>query len=231
MDKNKSVVAKAWICGAIVIVLLAADQILKIWIKTHFVFGGDMALIGEWCRLHFIENNGIAFGMSFGGSVGKLILSLFRLVASVAIVVLLVKYIKRDARYLMLISMSLILMGAIGNLVDSCFYGMIFSESTRTDIAILFPEGGGYGTFLHGKVVDMFYFPLFQWTWPEWVPIWGGGNAEFFNAIFNIADSAVTVGVALLIFDQIRNSRKSGETEVNEVSPISENRTENEPAV
>ena len=214
---NKDIRNKIIVCAAIAVLILVADQILKIWIKTTFPIGGGVNLIGDWCQLYFVENKGMAFGMAFGGEIGKLLLSLFRIVASILLVVVLVVQMKRNARYTLLISLVLILVGAIGNVIDCCFYGLIFDESTRTQVATMFPAGGGYGRFLHGKVVDMFYFPIWQWTWPAWVPWVGGNHAEFFNAIFNIADSSVCVGSALLIIDQvfISQNRKSEDSEAN----------------
>lgn len=200
---KQSIRNKIWICSAIVVLLLVADQAIKIWVKTHFAVTGGVNLIGDWCRIYFIENKGMAFGMAFGGDIGKLFLTLFRLVASILMVYILVKQIRKDARYTLVVSIALILVGAVGNLVDSCFYGLIFSESSYTEVATLFPEGGGYGRFLHGRVVDMFFFPLFEWTWPSWVPVVGGRHAEFFNAVFNLADAAITIGVGLLLVDQV----------------------------
>lgn len=200
---KQSIRNKIWICSAIVLLLLVADQVIKIWVKTHFAVTGGVNLIGDWCRIYFIENKGMAFGMAFGGDIGKLFLTLFRLVASILMVYILVKQIRKDARYTLVVSIALILVGAVGNLVDSCFYGLIFSESSYTEVATLFPEGGGYGRFLHGRVVDMFFFPLFEWTWPSWVPVVGGRHAEFFNAVFNLADAAITIGVGLLLVDQV----------------------------
>ncbi len=217
---NNAIRKKYWICFVVIGVLLIVDQILKIWIKTHLPIGGDIALIGEWCRLHFVENNGIAFGLSFGGNVGKFILSLFRILASAFVMYLLVRLIRKDSRYLLLISVSLIFVGAVGNVIDGCFYGLLFSESTITDIATMFPEGGGYAPFFFGKVVDMFYFPLFEWTWPQWFPVIGGRHAEFFNAIFNVADACISVGVFLLIIDQLFGKNK--EKTEDEVLPGSE---------
>ncbi len=200
---DKTIKKKSWICIGIIALMLVIDQVVKIWIKTTLPIGGDIPLIGEWCRLHFVENEGIAFGVSFGDSFGKAFLTLFRLVASVVIVFILIRQLKKNAPYSLLISITLIFVGAVGNLVDSCFYGVIFNESTYDQVATLFPDGGGYAGFLFGKVVDMFYFPMFHWTWPDWVPAVGGQSAEFFNAIFNVADSCVCVGVALLIIDQL----------------------------
>lgn len=216
---SKSVRNKALICAVLALAVLVADQWLKIWIKTTFPIGGGVDLIGNWCKLYFVENEGMAFGMAFGGDIGKLILSLFRIVASVAIAFFIVKQVKRDSRYTLLISMSLILAGALGNVIDCCFYGLVFDESTHFQVATMFPDGATYGRFLHGKVVDMFYFPICEWTWPLWMPVVGGNHAEFFNAIFNVADAAVCSGVALLIIDQLffTPSKKETPTE-----PISE---------
>ena len=200
---NKSVKKKLIICLSIIALLLVADQLLKIWIKTHFPIAGEINLIGEWCRLHFVENVGIAFGYNFGDSTGKLLLTLFRLIASIAIIIVLIKLIKKDRHYTLLISISLLFAGAVGNVIDSIFYGLIFDASTLNHIATLFPPEGGYAPIFHGRVVDMFYFPLFDWTWPAWVPLVGGQHAEFFSAVFNIADAAVTTGLALLIIDQL----------------------------
>lgn len=193
------------ICFSLIGAVLVIDQALKIWVKTHLAIGDGFNLIGEWSKIYFVENEGIAFGISFGSNVGKLILSLFRMIASAGILIYLINRIKKGARNLFLVSISLIFVGAIGNLVDSCFYGLIFNESTHEQVATLFPEGGGYTRFLYGKVVDMFYFPIAEWTWPAWMPWFGGKDAEFFNAIFNVADAAVCIGVALLIIDQFRN--------------------------
>lgn len=220
---DKTIKKKSWICIGIIALMLVIDQVVKIWIKTTLPIGGDIPLIGEWCRLHFVENEGIAFGVSFGDSFGKAFLTLFRLVASVVIVFILIRQLKKNAPYSLLISITLILVGAVGNLVDSCFYGVIFNESTYDQVATLFPDGGGYAGFLFGKVVDMFYFPMFHWTWPDWVPAVGGQSAEFFNAIFNVADSCVCVGVALLIIDQLwLHPEKNVQKVADENNPISE---------
>lgn len=224
---NKSVRKKYWICFLIIGLVILIDQVLKIWIKTHFAIGENVPLIGNWSKLYFIENVGMAFGMAFGGVGGKIFLSSFRLVASIFIIFFLVKLIKKDSRMLLLVSISLIFVGAVGNLIDSCFYGLIFSESTHTQVATMFPEGGGYGTFFCGKVVDMFYFPICEWTWPGWIPVIGGTDAEFFNAIFNVADAAICVGVGLLLIDQLffsndKTDKQDGTENVQKDTPISE---------
>ena len=206
---------KYWVCFLMIGLILVIDQVVKIWIKTHMHIGEEIALIGDWCLIHFIENEGMAFGMAFGGSVGKLILTLFRLVASGVIAWLLVRLIKKDSRWLLVLSVALIFVGAVGNLIDSCFYGLIFNESYY-NVAELFPAGGGYAPLFFGKVVDMFYFPLIDTIWPNWMPFVGGEPFRFFNAIFNVADSAITIGVVLLIIDQLwgqKNQPKLEETE------------------
>ena len=187
-----------WVCFSLIAAVLIIDQVVKILVKTHLQIGEDIPLIGSWCRLHFVENEGMAFGMAFGGAVGKVLLSTFRLLASGAILWYLLRLIRREEKMLTLISLSLIFVGAVGNLVDSCFYGLIFNESYY-QVATLFPPEGGYGQFFMGRVVDMFYFPLIDTTWPAWMPLVGGSHFEFFNAIFNVADAAITIGVVLLL--------------------------------
>lgn len=189
------------IVSVIIPVILIADQALKIWVKTHMQIGEEIPLIGSWCRLHFTENIGMAFGLSFGGNAGKLILSSFRIIASAAVMWGIIHYIRKGVRNITVVSLALIFVGAIGNLIDSCFYGLIFNESYYT-AAQLFPPEGGYAPFLFGRVVDMFYFPLFEFDLP-----WGG-HFLFFNAIFNIADAAITIGIALLIIDYLIQGKK-----------------------
>lgn len=199
---------KSWICFLIILLVLVADQVVKVLVKTHMQIGEEIPLIGSWCLLHFVENEGMAFGMAFGGSVGKLVLSLFRLVASSAILWLLIHLVRKDARTLLLVSLSLIFVGAIGNLIDSCFYGLIFNESYYR-VAEFLPAEGGYAPFLFGRVVDMFYFPIIDTTWPQWMPLCGGRPFQFFNAIFNVADAAITIGVGLLIIDQLFGKKET----------------------
>lgn len=199
--------------------ILAVDQVVKILVKTHMQIGEDIPLIGTWCRLHFVENAGFAFGTSFGGITGKYILTIFRIVASGFIVWLLVKYLRQGQRTSLILCLTLILAGALGNLIDSCFYGLVFNESYY-NVATLFPPEGGYASFMQGRVVDMFYFPLFEFDWPVWMPFLGGRHFEFFSAIFNVADSAVSVGVVWLIIDQLfiapKNSKSDGQKESQE---------------
>ena len=189
---------KSWVIWAIVIGLIVLDQVVKISVKTTMTLGESHNVLGSWFRWCFVENEGAAFGMSLGGEYGKLILSLFRVGAIGALVWFLHHLRKQHAPTGVVVGFALILAGAIGNMVDSAFYGMIFSESTFTSVATLLPEGGGYAPFLYGKVVDMLYFPLFHW--PEWLPLIGG--QLFFSPVFNFADSYITIAVIYLLFFQ-----------------------------
>ena len=182
----------------IIFIVLLLDQILKFWIKMNMTIGESFPVLGDWFQIYFIENNGMAFGWEFGAQFGKFALSIFRIIA-VALLFYLIYYLsKKKIKFGPLLGISLITAGALGNIIDGMFYGLIFSESTFMQVATLFPEGGGYAGFLQGKVVDMFYFPLF--TFPEWVPFFGG--QIFFSPIFNIADSAITIGFLYLIIFQ-----------------------------
>jgi signal peptidase II len=176
----------------LIILILVADQVLKIWIKTTMVIGDEIPLFGNWGMLHFIE---------MGGRPGKLILSIFRIVAIFGIGWFLNSIIKKGAWIGLVLAVSAIMAGAIGNIIDSAFYGMIFSESFHQP-AVLFPPGGGYSSFLHGRVVDMFYFPVINTHWPEWSPYRPGETFVFFRPVFNIADSAITCGVISIILFQ-----------------------------
>jgi signal peptidase II len=186
-----------------VLVVLLIDQASKIWVKTNMEYGEEFLIFGmEWARIHFVENEGMAFGISFGANMGKLLLSLFRIVAVGFIVYFIGQMLKTGESIGALICFSLILAGAAGNIIDSAVYGLIFSESSyHGGLATAFPEAGGYAGFLYGKVVDMFYFPIIQTNWPSWFPVIGGRPFEFFSPVFNVADSAITSGIiALLLF-------------------------------
>ncbi len=185
----------------IVVLILIADQSLKIWIKTTMMLGDEIVVFKNWFILHFVENNGMAFGFEFAGEYGKMFLTLFRLVAVAGIGWYLFKLSKKkELPFGFIVSISLILAGAIGNIIDSLFYGMIFQDSYG-QVSAIFPEGGGYSSFLHGRVVDMFYFPLIESRYPDWVPFVGGNPLVFFRPVFNIADSSITIGIfSILIF-------------------------------
>jgi len=184
---------KLAICTIAIAILL--DQIIKIYVKTHFVLGEEV-LVFDWFRIHFTENNGMAMGFEFGGKAGKLFLTLFRLVAVSAIVYWLMGAIKSKTHNAVIVAISLIFSGAVGNIIDSVFYGVLFNSSNHK-VATLFSETP-YGELFYGKVVDMFYFPLWQGTLPEWIPFMGGELFTFFQYIFNPADAFISVGVALL---------------------------------
>ena len=185
-----------------VVLLLVIDQVIKILVKTNMTIGQSIHVLGDWFQIYFIENNGMAFGMQFGGQIGKYLLSIFRIVLVALILVYMKRLLKKpETPWGVLIGLAAIMCGALGNIVDSLFYGLVFSESTFTQVAQLFPEGGGYAPFLQGKVVDMLYFPLIDTDLPSWVPFWGGRHVIFFRPIFNFADSCITCGaIYLLIF-------------------------------
>ena len=187
-----------WLVTAMVVVLLIIDQWIKLYIKTHFCLG-ESVRVTDWFFIDFIENNGMAWGMSF---IGKFWLSLVRSVAIIFLVWYLHRIIKQGKHRLVYIFLvALVLAGAIGNMIDSMFYGLMFTASSPYYVAYQVPFGEGYAPFFMGKVVDMFRFPFFTYTWPEWFPIWGGQQGTFFDPVFNFADSCVSVGIiAMLIF-------------------------------
>jgi len=186
----------------IIFLVLLIDQVLKIIIKTNMLLYEDIHVLGDWFILKFIENDGMAFGLDLPGNNGKLFLTIFRIAAVIAIGFYLRHLIITRAHQGLIFSIALILAGALGNIIDSVFYGVVFSESTQFSAATLFPAGGGYDTLMHGHVVDMFYFPIIRGYWPEWIPWKGGDPFEFFRPIFNIADSSITIGVFLILIFQ-----------------------------
>jgi signal peptidase II len=181
---------------ALIFIILLVDQLSKIYIKTHFVLGEEVTVF-NWFKILFIENEGMAWGAQIPGSYGKIILTLFRLVAVTLIGYWLWDSVKKKSSNYLIVAIALILAGAFGNIIDSVFYGVIFNDSYH-EVATLF-SNQPYGTYFHGKVVDMFYFPIWQGNLPSWLPIWGGRFFTFFNAIFNVADMAISTGVGILL--------------------------------
>lgn len=191
---NKGAIAVI-ICLSVIII----DQIIKIWIKTSFYWGEDMEIL-PWFHLKFIQNNGMAFGMELGS---KLFLSLFRIIAVAAGIWYLTRICRKTSKIPMgfIVCIALITAGAAGNIIDCTFYGMIFDNPLPRQIAHFVPWGEGYSSLFHGLVVDMFYFPLFSWTWPDWLPILGGQEFTFFDPVFNFADACISVGmIVMLVF-------------------------------
>lgn len=212
----------------LVFLVLLIDQVFKVWIKTNMYLGQEFPVLGDWFLIHFVENNGMAFGIEFAGEYGKIFLSLFRVVAVTGIGWYLFKLVKNEEVPMGFIAcIALIFAGAIGNIIDSAFYGLIFNESYG-QIAQFLPDEGGYATFLHGRVVDMLYFPLFSGRYPEWLPFWGGNDFLFFRPVFNIADSAITIGIfSILIFYRQLFSKLEGDKD-QEAEELSETASEQE---
>jgi signal peptidase II len=195
---NKKIIIAITILSVIII-----DQVLKFYVKTNIHYGDGFNILGlDWARIHFVENEGMAFGLSYGGVIGKYILSIFRILMVGLLFYILARLIKAKEATGLLIFFSLIIAGALGNIIDSAVYGIIFSESTfHGGLASFLPAEGGYAPFLQGKVVDMLYFPMIDTVWPDWVPMLGGEDLKFFRPVFNIADSAISVGVVgILLF-------------------------------
>ncbi|KQC00459.1 lipoprotein signal peptidase [Pedobacter sp. Hv1] len=182
----------------LIFLVLLADQVLKIWIKTNMFLGQEFKILGDWFIIHFTENNGMAFGLEFGGEFGKLALSLFRVIAVAGIGYGLHYMIKRKYHRGLILNVALIFSGALGNIIDSVFYGVIFK----------------YETLFHGRVVDMLYFPILKGVFPSWLPIWGGEQFEFFRPVFNIADTAISVGVIMILIFQKRYFKEEVKDEV-----------------
>jgi signal peptidase II len=178
-----------------ILIAIVLDQIIKIYVKTHFILGEEVVVF-DWFKIHFVENNGMAMGFEFGGKAGKLFLTLFRLVAVTGIIYWLVQNIKKKVHNAVIIAIGLIFSGAVGNIIDSVFYGVIF-DGSNNKVATLFADKP-YGELFHGKVVDMFYFPLWEGVLPDWIPFLGGEFYTFFQYIFNPADAFISIGVTLL---------------------------------
>jgi len=181
----------------IIILVLLIDQISKVYIKTNFILGEEIPVF-DWFSILFVENEGMAWGAKIPGEYGKLFLTLFRLVAIVGIGYWLWDSVRKRASRVLVVSIALIFAGAFGNIVDSVFYGIIFDDS-HNQLASFMPADGGYGTLFHGKVVDMLYFPLWKGYLPDWLPFWGGNYFTFFEPVFNVADTSISVGVILLL--------------------------------
>lgn len=203
----------------VIFLILLADQALKFWIKLNMALGQEYKILGNRVIIHFTENNGMAFGMEFGGEAGKLTLSLFRIVAVCCIGYGLIYMIKKKYHRGLIMNLALIFAGALGNIIDSTFYGILFNESSYYDPAVFLPAEGGYSSLFHGKVVDMFYLPILQGTYPDWFPLWSGQEFIFFRPVFNLADSAISVGVILILLYQKRYFK---EEKVEESFPNSE---------
>ncbi|RZL30424.1 MAG: lipoprotein signal peptidase [Pedobacter sp.] len=190
----------------VIFLILLADQVLKTWIKTHMYLGQEFNIIGKWFIIHFTENNGMAFGMEFGGEFGKLALSLFRIAAVAGIGYGLHYLIKHKYHRGLILNVALIFAGALGNIIDSVFYGKIY----------------GYESWFHGRVVDMLYFPIAEGHFPSWIPIWGGDEFVFFRPVFNLADAAISVGVILILIFQKNYFKEDVKDDVNINSEIVE---------
>ena len=198
--------SKGTIISLSVILLLLVDQAIKFAVKLNMTLGESIPVLGDWFKICFVENNGMAFGMQFGGDFGKILLTLFRIVLIGLIIYYINKVLlkKSDTPTGVLVGVSLVLVGAIGNVIDCIFYGQLFSASSYGMLAEFLPSGGGYAPLMMGKVVDMFYVPLIESTFPDWLPIWGGKDFIFFRPVFNFADSCISVGVIYMLLFQYK---------------------------
>lgn len=192
---NKNIAKRGWLAALIVVAILVIDQVIKIWVKTHMTLHEQIEIF-SWFKIVFIENNGMAYGMEIGS---KLVLSIFRVVAVSVLGYYIAQQVRKQARYGYLICLSMVMAGAAGNIFDSMFYGLIFNASSEFYTSYFVPFGTGYASFLMGKVVDMFYFPLIVTTWPDWVPMFGGQPYVFFSPVFNFADASISVSVVLVL--------------------------------
>ena len=220
MTPQRPLITKGRLAILIVVAILLIDQAIKIWVKTSMSLHENIH-VTDWFYIAFIENNGMAFGMQLGS---KIILSLFRVVAISALGYFIWLQVKKQARWGYIICLSMVLAGAVGNLIDCMFYGLMFNESSPYYVSYFVPFGSGYAPFLMGKVVDMFYFPLIETEWPMWMPFVGGQHFVFFSPVFNFADASISVSVVLLLLfyrkeiAQISMSGKETETKTEEAS-------------
>ena len=225
MQRFKQILSKyKWPIIAILGVLVI-DQAIKLYIKTHYYLGEEYKVAGDWFILHFTENPGMAFGMQLGGNWGKLALSVLRIFAAIFGVYYIIKITRKGEHTGYIICVSMILAGAVGNILDSMFYGLIFDQGTTLDMqtgeyvgyyGLAEYSSQGYSSFLHGCVVDMFYFPLVSGTFPDWFPIWGGEPFEFFRPVFNFADASISVGVFLILIFQKKFFKPKDKEDENE---------------
>ncbi|MGI6242825.1 MAG: lipoprotein signal peptidase [Prevotella sp.] len=217
MKRPKEFLTDGRMAWMLIIVILVIDQLIKIDVKTTMTLGQSYH-VTDWFYINFIENNGMAYGMTF---INKLFLSILRVVAISAIGWYIWRVVKRNGRTRYVFFLSMIVAGAAGNIFDSMFYGLIFTASTPYNVSYFVPFGTGYSSFLMGKVVDMFYFPIIQTTWPAWVPVWGGEDFIFFSPVFNFADACITVGVICLLlfcrkdFENVEKKETVTETDGN----------------
>jgi signal peptidase II len=204
------------------------DQWLKIWVKTNMEYGAEFKILGlNWARIHFVENEGMAFGISLGGNMGKLFLSVFRILAVGFLIFIIIRLIRSKESWGLLVCFSLILAGAIGNILDSAFYGLLFTESYYQGGLAEYAPAKGYAPFLFGRVVDMLYVPLIDTRWPAWIPVLGGEPLQFFRPVFNVADSAISTGViSLIVFfrsffkSHTDSPKEAGKITTERVSPV-----------
>ena len=195
MNGQKRFLSDGWLAAIVVVGAIVIDQLIKIWVKTNMTLHESIRVF-DWFYISFIENNGMAWGMQIGS---KLALSLFRLVAIGLLAYYIWQQARKRARWGYMVCLAMILAGAVGNLIDCMFYGLVFDASTPTTLSHFVAFGDGYAPFLFGRVVDMFYFPIIQTTWPDWMPFWGGEEFVFFSPVFNFADASISVGVVALI--------------------------------
>ena len=195
MNGYNRLLSRGWLATLIVVAAILIDQLIKVWVKTNMMLHESIRIF-DWFYISFIENNGMAYGMQIGS---KLALSMFRVVAIGVLAYYVWLQVKKKARKGYIVCLSMVLAGALGNLIDSMFYGLVFSASSPFFTSYFVDFGTGYAPFLMGKVVDMFYFPLIVTTWPDWVPMWGGEEFIFFSPVFNYADANISVGVVLLL--------------------------------